>query len=50
MDRPRLLLAEDHADTAEQLRKLLRAEFDVVESVEDGNALVEAAQRLIARA
>ena len=46
MDRPRLLLAEDHADTAEQLRKLLRAEFDVVESVEDGNALVEAAQRL----
>ena len=46
MDRPRLLLAEDHADTAEQLRKLLRAEFDVVESVEDGNALVEAAKRL----
>src|SRR5687768_9151629 len=28
MDRPRVLLAEDNADTADRLRKLLRAEFD----------------------
>ena len=46
MDRPRVLLAEDHAETAERLRKLLRADFDVIASVEDGDALVDAAARL----
>ena len=46
MYRPRVLLAEDHAETAEHLRKLLRADFDVVASVVDGDALVEAAGRL----
>ena len=46
MYRPRLLLAEDHAETAARLRKLLRADFDVIASVEDGNALVDAAERL----
>lgn len=42
MNRPRVLLAEDHAETAERLRKLLGADFDVIASVEDGRALVEA--------
>ena len=46
MYRPRLLLAEDHAETAEHLRKLLRVEFDVIASVENGHALVEANARL----
>ena len=46
MYRPRVLLAEDHAGTAERLRKLLRADFDVIALVEDGDALVEAAERL----
>jgi len=46
MDRPRVLLAEDNADTAERLRKLLRTEFDVIASVENGDALVDAAERL----
>jgi DNA-binding NarL/FixJ family response regulator len=46
MDRPRLLLAEDHADTADLLRRFLRAEFDVIALVEDGHALVDAAKRL----
>ncbi len=46
MYRPRVLLAEDHAETAAQLRKLLRAEFDVIASVENGNALVDSAERL----
>jgi DNA-binding NarL/FixJ family response regulator len=41
-----VLLAEDHAQTAERLCKLLRAEFDVIASVEDGAALVDAAARL----
>ena len=46
MNRPRLLLAEDHAETAERLRKLLRVEFDVIASVEEGRALVDAAKQL----
>jgi DNA-binding NarL/FixJ family response regulator len=45
MYRPRILLAEDHAETAERLRKLLRADFDVIASVGDGGALVDAADR-----
>lgn len=47
MYRPRVLLAEDHAGTAERLCKLLRADFDVIASVEDGDALVDAAERLL---
>jgi DNA-binding NarL/FixJ family response regulator len=38
MERPRVLLAEDHAETAERLRSLLRPEFDVIASVADGEA------------
>ena len=41
-----MLLAEDHAQTAERLRKLLRPEFEVIACVEDGSALVDAAARL----
>ena len=41
-----MLLAEDRAETAEQLRKLLRSEFHVIACVEDGAALVDAAARL----
>ena len=43
---PRLLLAEDHPQTAEHFRKLLRVDFDVIACVEDGAALVDAAARL----
>ena len=46
MYRPRVLLAEDHAATAERLRKLLRVDFDVIAWVEDGRALVDATERL----
>jgi DNA-binding NarL/FixJ family response regulator len=46
MYRPRVLLAEDHAETAARLRKLLGVEFDVIGSVEDGRALVDATERL----
>ena len=42
----RVLLAEDHAETAEQLRELLRPHFDVVALVEDGRSLVSAAAQL----
>jgi DNA-binding NarL/FixJ family response regulator len=46
MYRPRVLLAEDHAETAARLRKLLGVDFEVVASVEDGRALVDATERL----
>ena len=47
MYRPRVLLADDHAQTAELLRMLLRTEFDVVALVEDGGALVSAAAQFL---
>jgi CheY-like chemotaxis protein len=46
MDRPRVLLAEDHASIAQQLRTLLEAEFDVVAVVDDGPWLIRAAEEL----
>ncbi len=46
MRRPRVLLADDHPETAEQLRTLLEPDFDVVAVVKDGRALVSAAARL----
>ena len=46
MKRPRVVLADDHRMVAEGLRSLLEAEFDLLEVVEDGRALVEAAKRL----
>jgi DNA-binding NarL/FixJ family response regulator len=44
--RPTVLLAEDHGETADQLHNLLQRHFDVVAMVEDGEALVSAAERL----
>jgi DNA-binding NarL/FixJ family response regulator len=46
MSLPRLLLADDHRETAELLRGLLEAEFDVVGQVADGLSLVNAAAQL----
>src|SRR5580765_3791403 len=46
MSQPRLLLADDHPGTAELLRGLLEPEFDVIALVQDGLALVTAAERL----
>jgi DNA-binding NarL/FixJ family response regulator len=40
--RPRIVLAEDHAAVAEQLRLLLSADYEVVDTVADGAALVAA--------
>ena len=44
--RPTILLADDHAIVVEGLRRVLRTDFDVVGTVEDGRALVAAAARL----
>ena len=46
MNRPRVLLADDHRIVAEGLKSLLSAEFELVGVVEDGRALLEAAGRL----
>ena len=46
MNLPRLLLADDHTETRNLLRSLLEPEFNVVEDVTDGLALVVAASRL----
>ncbi len=42
----RLVLAEDHHDVREEVRRLLETEFDVLRAVGDGDALVEAAAEL----
>jgi DNA-binding NarL/FixJ family response regulator len=46
MTRPRVLLADDHPLFLAALRSLLETECEVVETVGDGRALVEAAARL----
>lgn len=47
MKKPRLLLADDHRMVAEGLRGLLEPEYQLVGIVEDGRALLEAADRLM---
>ena len=46
MNRPRILMADDHRIVAEGLRSLLEPEFELVEIVDDGAQMVEAAKRL----
>jgi DNA-binding NarL/FixJ family response regulator len=46
MKRPRVLLADDHRIVAEGLRSLLEPEFELVDIVEDGRALVARAKEL----
>lgn len=46
MNRPTIVLAEDHPNVAEQLRRLLSASFDILAVVGHGEALVKAALKL----
>ncbi len=46
MNRPRVLLADDHRLLQDAFRKLLEPQCKVVGAVSDGRALLEAAQRL----
>ena len=46
MARARILVAEDHELMRNQVVRLLRREFDVLEAVANGKALLEAAARL----
>ena len=46
MNRPRVLLADDHRMVTEGLKRLLADNFELVGTVEDGLALVAAAKKL----
>lgn len=46
MNRPRILLADDHASMIERVKALLKADFEVVGSVNNGKDLVSEARRL----
>jgi DNA-binding NarL/FixJ family response regulator len=46
LGRPRVLLADDHLMLVEALKKVLEVEYDVVGSVGDGLALLNAAEKL----
>jgi DNA-binding NarL/FixJ family response regulator len=46
VNRPRVLLADDHRMVSEGLKSLLADEFDLVGVVEDGRAMVAAAKKL----
>lgn len=46
MTKPRILLADDHTLFVEALQKVLEPEFELVGSVGDGRALLEASPRL----
>jgi DNA-binding NarL/FixJ family response regulator len=43
--RPRVLIADDHAEILERTREILTADFDVVAAVSDGMAAVEGTTR-----
>ena len=44
--RPRVLLADDHHSWLDRITNLLKLEFDLIGTVNDGESLVSAAQRL----
>lgn len=44
--RPRVVLADDHPGMATELRALLATDYDVVETVQTGGALIEAVIRV----
>jgi DNA-binding NarL/FixJ family response regulator len=46
MNRPRILIADDHTLVLDGLRKILDPECEVVGAVEDGRSLLAAAERL----
>lgn len=46
MNRARILSADDHCEMRDQIRVLLEHEFEVLDCVENGQALLEAAAKL----
>ena len=48
MNRARILLADDHDEMRDQIKRLLENEFEVLDSLENGLALLEAAAKITA--
>lgn len=46
MNRPRIILADDHRIVAEGLKSVIEPEFELVQIVEDGRALIDAVTKL----
>jgi DNA-binding NarL/FixJ family response regulator len=46
VNRPRILLADDHDEMRDRIKRLLEPEFEVLDSVENGVALLETAATL----
>ena len=46
MERPRIFLADDHAEFLAAVARLLEAEFDVIRTFKDGQEIVDAADML----
>ena len=46
MNRPRILLADDHKEMRDRIQRYLEVEFDVVAAVENGRTLLDAASKL----
>ena len=46
MSRKRILLADDHVAMLEEVRALLQDDYEIIGTAENGETLVEAAQRL----
>ena len=46
MDRLRVLLADDHEEFLDTVERMLASEFEVIGRVQDGRALIEAADQL----
>ena len=46
MNRPRVLLADDHLMMREKVTRMLESEFDIIGAVTDGEALLEEAAEL----
>ena len=48
MDRPRILLADDHAGFAALVARLVETEFEIVQTFADGQAIVDGARTVVA--
>ena len=46
MNRPKILLADDHTVILDGLRSILEADFEIVGAVTDGRAMVAACKKL----
>jgi DNA-binding NarL/FixJ family response regulator len=46
LERPRIFLADDHADFLAMVARLIESEFEVIQTFQDGQAIVDAADAI----